>query len=74
MPPQFGHVNCELAAHLFESAADTNVDGRRYVTMSVNVIRSTRVGKKLKSNVGFVIFYACMVRRLSNNSCRIEEA
>ena len=61
MPPQFGHVNCELAAHLSESAADTIVDGRRYVTMSVNDIRSTRcwVGK-LKRNVGFVIFYYCM--------------
>ena len=66
MPPQFGHVNCELAAHLSESAADTNVDGRRYVTMSANDIRSTRcwVGKKLKRNVGFVIFYVC---RLCNN-------
>ena len=73
MPPQFGHVNCELAAHLSESAADTNVDGRRYVTMSVNVIRSNRcwVGKLLKRNVGFVIFYVC---RLCNNSCRIEAA
>ena len=62
MPPQFGHVNCELAAHLSESAADTSVDdGRRYVTMSVNVIRSKRcwVGKQLKRNVGFVIFYVC---------------
>ena len=67
MPPQFGHANCcELAAHLSESAADTSVDGRRYVTMSVNVIRSKRcwVGKQLKRNVGFVIFYVC---RLCDN-------